>query len=485
MKKIKKILPILLIVMLMIPFSSAFAYSGGLLQGKSLFFYSDYNLKDGSSTTDNKMTDNNLTTYGSLNNNGNSYDTVWYKFTEPKTIDKYFLKLDSNDSSSLTMKFYNESNLVIYTMDISNTADITNITPVNNVYGVALYNSTSSGRMVAEWDVYGTTAVPISHDEITALTATPSTNNVSLSWTNPTGNADFTGTKVYRDGALIASPSSNVSSYSDGGLTEDTAYVYKVSAVYSDGHITPGDTETTRTTITPVDVAPPAEINSLVSTVTDKGISLTFNNPEDADFNHVNVYVDGVLNGTSSTGAYQINGLTEKTSYVVNIKAVDNAGNESSGLTRTIITNATVDLDAPSVPTGVSVVPASNGAVVSYNRNTEGDILGYNVYVDGVKENATPITSLTYSILGLDAEKTYSITVSAVDTSLNVSPQSGAVSITTDKDLMPVLGMGYDLKDVADATGSQFSSIWLIIAFASAIPLSFYVAGRTKLLFLD
>ncbi|WP_182914749.1 hypothetical protein [Paenibacillus thiaminolyticus] len=48
---------------------------------------------------------------------------------------------------------------------------------------------------------------------------------------------------------------------------------------------------------------------------------------------------------------------------------------------------------------------------------------------------------------------------------------------------IPVVDLKYDLADVATSTSNWFSSFWLILAFAVAIPLAFFVAHRVKGLF--
>lgn len=49
---------------------------------------------------------------------------------------------------------------------------------------------------------------------------------------------------------------------------------------------------------------------------------------------------------------------------------------------------------------------------------------------------------------------------------------------------IPVINLTYDLADVATGTSNWFSSIWLIVAFAVAIPLAFLIATRLKNLFI-
>jgi hypothetical protein len=49
--------------------------------------------------------------------------------------------------------------------------------------------------------------------------------------------------------------------------------------------------------------------------------------------------------------------------------------------------------------------------------------------------------------------------------------------------MIPAITLNYDLADVATAVTNWFSSFWLILAFAVAIPLAFLIAGRIKGLF--
>jgi hypothetical protein len=51
-------------------------------------------------------------------------------------------------------------------------------------------------------------------------------------------------------------------------------------------------------------------------------------------------------------------------------------------------------------------------------------------------------------------------------------------------DSIPVINLTYELSDVATSISNWFSSFWLIIAFATAIPLAFLIAHRVKNLFV-
>jgi len=50
---------------------------------------------------------------------------------------------------------------------------------------------------------------------------------------------------------------------------------------------------------------------------------------------------------------------------------------------------------------------------------------------------------------------------------------------------IPAVNLSYDLADVATSTSNWFSSMWLIVAFAVAIPLAFLIAHRVKSLFMS
>ena len=50
---------------------------------------------------------------------------------------------------------------------------------------------------------------------------------------------------------------------------------------------------------------------------------------------------------------------------------------------------------------------------------------------------------------------------------------------------IPAISLTYDLADVATSVSNWFGSMWLIVAFAVAIPLAFLIANRVKNLFVN
>lgn len=484
----KSFILLMAVVLLLVPFSSTFAYGNNLTSGKLPI--SNQN----TSGTLSNLTNGDSTSSGgtvSFNHVTDAYNAkVRYELTEVSTIDGVLMSVSA--PAVFAVSFYDANSTLISSVNYNTLSTSTwngtayNITAVNNVKYVEFYtnsNGSDAGNYTAaEFAVYG--SFPITYDEITNLTATDTNTGVSLAWSIPSTNTDFTGSKVYRDGSLLGTLGPTVNGYDDTTALDGSTYVYKVTATYSDGFETTG-TSTTITPVAPPDTVAPAEVTNVQYTPGQTTIDVSFTNPIDSDFKQANIYRDGVFVGSSTTGTFNMTGLTLSTAYVIKITSVDMTNNESVGVSQTVSTLSDADITPPSAPTGLEVTNASNGALVKWNKNLESDIQGYNIYVDGVKENATPITSTSYQILGLEVGQTYSIKVSAVDTSNNESAQSVAVSAVPSATAMPLLEMGYELTDVADGVTNWFGSMWLIVAFSVAIPLAFYIANRTKLLFLN
>jgi endonuclease I len=93
--------------------------------------------------------------------------------------------------------------------------------------------------------------------------------------------------------------------------------------------------------------------------------------------------------------------------------------------------NNSSDTEAPTVPTNVVVSAVTNNSVsLSWSASTDNvEVLDYLIFVDGVYKKSTSSTNIT--ITGLDGDTTYSITVTARDSSNNQSEASVPVVATT------------------------------------------------------
>lgn len=150
------------------------------------------------------------------------------------------------------------------------------------------------------------------------------------------------------------------------------------------------------------------------------------------------VYRDGtqVASGVVAS-TWTDTGVADGVTYSYEVTAVDAAGNESPRSTAATAETAEVaDEIPPATPTGVTTTPGDGQIHVTWDANTD-DATGYNVYVNGVKGNTTPITTPSATLTGLNNGQTYQVQISAVDAAGNESPRSAPVAATPFGALVP------------------------------------------------
>lgn len=486
--KMKVLLPLIVFISLLVSpsFSSAEEYQN-YLSGKSLKYWDNGTLK-----TTTALTDKNMTTYQNLLRNSRY---ISYEFETP--VDIKSLTYNFNRSGGdVSATFYDVSRPVnsiyplstndiqrIGTHNFQNAVSGTDVVDFKNVKTMTI--STTSADFIAMFELeasllsYGPDVT--APNLVASLRASVSDTLVELNWTNPS-DVDFSHVKILRDGVAIAD---NVTEnyFFDADVTNDTEYLYEVISVDTTGN----ESAPRSITATPSnkDVTPPSEVTSITQDVTLDTITFDFVKPSDDDLDRVIIYKDGVEYDSTTGTTFTVTGLTEATSYSFKFTTVDITGNESVGVIRSVTTLSAVDDVPPSAPTGLSHIVGNGSITLDWNNNLETDLDGYFVYLDGQRVNATPIKSSHYVLNALTNSSDYQVGVTAVDKSGNESPISTVITVTPSESAMPFLTLGgYDLTDVADGVGVWFAGLWLILAFAVAIPLSFYIANRVKLLFL-
>ncbi|MGW0535079.1 glycoside hydrolase family 6 protein [Streptomyces sp. NPDC003032] len=92
------------------------------------------------------------------------------------------------------------------------------------------------------------------------------------------------------------------------------------------------------------------------------------------------------------------------------------------------------DTTAPSAPTGLKATAKTASSVsLAWTASTDNvGVSGYDVYRDGAKVAASPVSGTTYTDTGLSTSTAYSYTVRARDAAGNTSASSAALSVTTD-----------------------------------------------------
>lgn len=139
-----------------------------------------------------------------------------------------------------------------------------------------------------------------------------------------------------------------------------------------------------------------------------------------------NVNVSGSLtnNFTVNGSTITVTNLTENTSYPIYITVGNGTYTSPSSNT---ITNTT-PLAPASTPTGLTFISATD-TTIRFSFTSTGTVTGYTAYKNG-SVTAGSGTSSLYTITGLTASTTYSITITATN-AVGTSSQSSALSATT------------------------------------------------------
>lgn len=146
-----------------------------------------------------------------------------------------------------------------------------------------------------------------------------------------------------------------------------------------------------------------------------------------------NSVVLATLPATSTT--YNATGLTPSTTYSYTIKAFDAANNISASSDPLLVTTLSPapDILPPSVP-GNLIASGIGSSSLTLNWTASTDNVGvtnYNIWKDGVFDVSTGSANTFYTITGLTAATTYTLYVTAQDSSGNISSPSVSIQATT------------------------------------------------------
>ncbi|MBZ2196109.1 golvesin C-terminal-like domain-containing protein [Occultella gossypii] len=152
-------------------------------------------------------------------------------------------------------------------------------------------------------------------------------------------------------------------------------------------------------------------------------------------------------------GRFSISSLTFGLSYDLSVQAVGRNGER----TMSPVTVATMPTDAaaPATPTSLSVEPGGRSAAVKWARNTEYDVAGYHIYVDGVRRTTEPQAwSRGGTVVeGLPPGTVQTVGVTAIDRSGNESGAATASVTPVDAFDVRVGDDGYVESGLWEASG--------------------------------
>jgi subtilisin family serine protease len=220
---------------------------------------------------------------------------------------------------------------------------------------------------------------------VTNLQVTGKTDHsVSFTWTNPL-DPDFITNHIYVNNVKAGMTAEQT--YMVDSLLPNTFYTFAVKSVDGSGNESAGLTVTQATyaAAPAIDKTAPAEVTALKAyETTTNTIRLSWNNPADADFEHANVYVGGVLAGETANPRFELSGLLPDTAYDIVVRTVDASSNISVGAALAARTQAipilvmpvplnpvvpTPVLPNPVLPNPVPVSPVPGGDFVVVPTN--------------------------------------------------------------------------------------------------------------------
>lgn len=180
------------------------------------------------------------------------------------------------------------------------------------------------------------------------------------------------------------------------------------------------------------DIEAPSRPGKPVAAVNAGTIALKWNaSVDNIGVDHYEIWRDGVKTGQSLRPEWQDTLTQPATTYSYHVVAADRAGNRSEASENTLVTSASEDTQAPSVPDEVKASSISQtSATLSWKAAIDNvAVSSYQVWRDGQKVASSATTSWTDN--GLQAGKTYHYQVTASDAAGNRSEKSQPIAVTT------------------------------------------------------
>ena len=285
--------------------------------------------------------------------------------------------------------------------------------------------------------VIASSAIPATPAGLAASTV--SSSQINLSWTDNANNENnyivarsATAGGPYTDIATLAA---NTTSYSNTGLSANTAYYYVVRATNTSG-ASLNSNEATATTLP----NPPAAPSGLAANaVSQTQVNLTWTDNASNETNFVvarsattgGPYTD-IITLAANTTSYSNTGLTANTSYYYVVRATNTGGASANSAEA----SATTLPNAPATPSGLTATAASqtqiNLAWVDNSSNETGFIVSRSATTGGPYTDIATVAAgaTSYNNTGLTANTAYYYVVRATNTGGD-SPNTTEATATT------------------------------------------------------
>ncbi|MBW2990744.1 hypothetical protein KY348_03500 [Candidatus Woesearchaeota archaeon] len=277
-----------------------------------------------------------------------------------------------------------------------------------------------------------------------------------------TGQGNIT---IYEQGIQIAygpSPQTSIRSYSTPGY-------YNITLVYQATQNYTTNRETHFVIIQ--DTIPPGPVTNLNETKTNETwILWNWSNPGDADFDHVEIWINGTFETNTTAEYYNKSGLFSDKSYEIQIRSVDNWTTPNKGyfVNDTATTQSSIDITPPIITNIQNTSITDSSATITWDTDEIAtSVVKYGTNPGSYIHNITNISLTTNHLVvltGLDPSTTYYYVVNSSDAAGN-SNQSTEYNFTTQADQTPPYYDNITASPSSPATYSpsgtyQFNTTW-------------------------
>jgi len=210
---------------------------------------------------------------------------------------------------------------------------------------------------------------PPSLIQITAVTADPVSNKITINWTDPP-ESDFNHVNVtwIPNGTTVIPVNKGAGTFTATGLNQNTDYTFSFKSVDDAGNVSLPTTVTAK-----IDTIPPDFVKSVSTVTADQKITVNWIDPADSDLDHIILTwspggsVEHNINKGGQT--FIATGLSNIVNYTFTLIAVDKAGNRSTAVTVT----DRVDKTPPAQITLTGLTEGNGQIIFTWNDPSDAD----------------------------------------------------------------------------------------------------------------
>ncbi|QJX80403.1 fibronectin type III domain-containing protein [Priestia megaterium] len=296
-----------------------------------------------------------------------------------------------------------------------NTAyDVTNLEPNTNYQFKLVARNIEGDSIPAIINVKTRLSKP------TGVTTAAGDSKIMVKW-DKNNDSNISGYNVYRDDVKVNEDpiSKEEAEYSVSQLNNYQKYKFTVAAIDTSGE---ESVMSKAVYDNPIDLTPPEKVTNISASTSDNSITLSWENPLE-DFDTVLVYRGEQLLTKTTSEHYTDSNLSTSTNYSYKLVAQDPYGNMSEEVVYTARTK-------PETPFNIAAEANDKSILIKWSINDSTSVSGFNVYVDGGKQNQYVIPNSTkeFMVNGLRNNQPYTFKVTSIDNE-NESEPSNEISI--------------------------------------------------------